>query len=484
MKLEGLFEHIDHTVLQGTLNINIKDIQHDSRKVSEGSLFVCIEGFESDGHAYIKNAINAGAACVVVTKYTQISDKDIPVIQVDDARVVLAKLAIKYYNNPTSQFGLIGVTGTNGKTSTVFLIDRILNSYNKKTGLIGTIENRIGHQVLETEHTTPDALALQALFNDMVKANVNDVVMEVSSHALDLKRVEGAEFDVAVFTNLTLDHLDYHKTMEAYRDAKLELFNMCRCAVINIDDENGVYIMSHSEQEKTVTYSCLDDRADLYASDIHIDIKGTHFSLNYMGEVYHIDVQTPGRFSVYNALAAIGACLQMKVPMSVIAEVLKTNSIIRGRFETIDSDDGFHVVVDYAHAPDGLENVLKTIKEIATAKVITVFGCGGDRDKSKRPIMGEIAGVFSDYAIITSDNPRTEDPQMILDEVEVGTKRTDCAYEKQVDRKIAIRKAIEMAKKDDIVLVAGKGHEDYQILGTEKIHFDDKEIILEMLQEK
>lgn len=482
MRLEGLFEHISHTVLQGTLHINIKDIQHDSRNVSEGSLFVCIEGFESDGHAYIKNAIDAGARAIVVTKYTQINDKDIPVLQVDDSRVALAQLATKYYNKPTSQFGLVGVTGTNGKTSTVFLIDRILKGYNKKTGLIGTIENRIGDKVIPTERTTPDALALQALFYDMVEANVNDVVMEVSSHALDLKRVEGAEFDVAVFTNLTLDHLDYHKTMEAYRDAKLKLFNMARCAVINIDDEHGVYILENSTQEKTVTYSCVDENADLYARDIHIDVKGTHFSLSYKEECHHIDVQTPGRFSVYNALAAIGAALQMGVPMTVIQKVLATNSIIKGRFETIDSPKGYHAVVDYAHAPDGLENVLKTIREIAKAKVITVFGCGGDRDKTKRPIMGEIAGRYSDYAIITSDNPRTEEPETILDEVEVGTKRTDCAYEKQVDRRLAIAKALSMAEADDIVLVAGKGHEDYQVIGTEKIHFDDKEIILELIE--
>lgn len=308
---------------------------------------------------------------------------------------------------------------------------------------------------------------------------MNDVVMEVSSHALDLKRVDDAEFDVAVFfTNLTLDHLDYHKTMEAYRGAKLRLFNMANCAVINIDDEAGLYMIEHSEQEQLVTYSCIDDGADLFAKDVHVDVKGTHFTLVYKEESYHVDIQTPGRFSVYNALAALGATLHLGVAVDVALDVLANNSIVEGRFETIDSSKGYHAVVDYAHAPDGLENVLETIKDIAVARIITVFGCGGDRDKTKRPIMGEIAGKYSDYAIVTSDNPRTEDPNTILDEVEVGISKTDCEYDKIVDRTEAIeKKALSMAEVNDIVLVAGKGHEDYQIIGTEKIHLDDKEII-------
>ncbi len=483
MKLEGLLENVSYTVLQGELNKNIRWISQDSREIIENSIFVCIDGYELDGHSYIPVAIEKGATAIVVSKYVQIKDQSITVIQVDDSREALAKIATKYFNTPTNQFGLIGVTGTNGKTSTVFLIDRILQGANKKTGLIGTIENHIANRVLPSTHTTPDALALQHLFHEMVKENVNDVVMEVSSHALDLKRVVGTEFDVAVFTNLTHEHLDYHKTMEAYRDAKLKLFNMTNKGVINIDDPYGHYMIENSQMKKVLTYSCVDSDADLFASDIHIDIKGTHFELNYLGETHHVDIQTPGRFSVYNALAAIGAAMHLRIDVATAVSILKTNSVVEGRFETIESKEGFYAVVDYAHAPDGLENVLKTIKEIAKGRIITVFGCGGDRDKTKRPIMGEIAGKYSDITIITSDNPRTEDPAVIVDEVEVGVKRTECEYEKIVDRVKGIQRGLELATKDDIVLVAGKGHEDYQIIGKVKIHMDDREIIRDYIQE-
>lgn len=483
MKLEGLLQNVHYTVLQGDLNKNIRWISHDSRDIIEDSLFVCIDGYEVDGHSFISSAIDKGAKALVVTKYVQTKDSAVTVIQVDDARLALAEIATKYFNTPTNQFNLIGVTGTNGKTSTVFLIDRILKGIGKKTGMIGTIENHIGNQVLQTSRTTPDALALQHLFHEMVKENVNNVTMEVSSHALSMKRVHGSEFDVAVFTNLTLDHLDYHKTMEAYRDAKLELFNMAPKAVVNLDDENGQYIIDQCSADEILTYSCCDDSADMYAFNIHIDIKGTHFELNYGGGIHHVDIQTPGRFSVYNAMAALGGVLMAGVNITKAIEVLAKDSVVRGRFETIESNSGFFVVVDYAHAPDGLEKVLTTINELAKGRIITVFGCGGDRDRSKRPVMGEIAGRLSDVAIITSDNPRTEDPQAILDEVETGILDTDCTYEKIVDRVAAIRKALAMAEQDDIVLIAGKGHEDYQVIGKVKIHMDDLEIVKSYLEE-
>ncbi|VDN46343.1 UDP-N-acetylmuramoylalanyl-D-glutamate-2, 6-diaminopimelate ligase [Petrocella atlantisensis] len=483
MKLAGLLENHTYEIIQGTLNVNIKSIHHDSRCVDEGALFICIEGYESDGHQYIHSAIKQGAVAIIVTKEITIEDPDILIVKVKDARETLAHLATRYYNRPTSQFGLIGVTGTNGKTSTVNLIERILRYSNKKTGLIGTIENKIDDLVIPTEHTTPDALELQQLFAKMVEANVNDVVMEVSSHALDLKRVWGAEFDIAVFTNLTLDHLDYHKTMEAYRDAKLKLFMMADDAVINIDDPVGAYIIENTTSERLLTYSCLNHEADLYAGDIHIDIRGTHFLLNYEGKTYKVDIQTPGRFSVYNALAAIGATLLRGVEIEKIVEALGKDSIIEGRFEVIKSESGYYAIVDYAHAPDGLENVLKTIQEFAKGRVITVFGCGGDRDKSKRPIMGRIAASYSDYTVITSDNPRTENPQTIMDEVEVGVIPLKKPYVRIENRIDAIKHGLDSAQKDDIVLVAGKGHEDYQIIGKTKIHMDDKEIIRSHIQE-
>ena len=483
MKLEGLLSNIDYEVLQGDLNKNIRWIGHDSRELAQNSVFVAILGYESDGHDFISQAIKNGATAVVVCNDVVVEDQAITVIKTEDTRMALAVMATKFFNTPSNQFRLVGVTGTNGKTSTVFLIDRILKGAGKKTGIIGTIENRIGDQVLQTSRTTPDALALQHLFHEMVKENVNDVVMEVSSHALDLKRVHGSEFDVAVFTNLTLDHLDHHKTMDAYRDAKKTLFDMASKGVVNIDDPYGQYMIDNSDMDNVLTYSCGNEAADLCAADIRMDIAGTHFKLSYKDETYKVNIQTPGRFSVYNAMAAIGTALHLRIDMSVILEVLERDSIVNGRFQTMVSEKGYYAVVDYAHAPDGLENVLKTIREFAGGKVITVFGCGGDRDKTKRPIMGEIAGKYSDYAIITSDNPRTEDPAVIIDEVEVGVKRTKCDYEKVTDRVAGIRRGLALAGRDDIVLVAGKGHEDYQIIGKTKIHMDDREIIRDFMKE-
>lgn len=482
MKLLSLIEGINFEVIKGNPEVNIINICHDSRLVEDGSLFIAIEGFESDGHAYINKAVVQGAAAIIVTKEGDYEAFELPIIRVEDGRIALACAATRFYNRPTSQFGLVGVTGTNGKTSTVFLIDRILQGANKKTGVIGTIENRIGDEIIPATHTTPDALELQRLFSRMVEANVNDVVMEVSSHALDLSRVHGAEFDVAVFTNLTLDHLDYHKTMEAYRDAKLRLFMMAPKAVINMDDETGRYFLEKTIAKEVYTYSAESSQAVLYAKDILINIEGTKFNLVYQDQEYPIVINTPGRFSVYNALAAIGASLALGVPMAVIARVLAANSVVRGRFETIASPKGYYAVVDYAHAPDGLLNVLKTIEEFVEGRIITVFGCGGDRDRTKRPIMGKIAGEHSNYCIITSDNPRTEEPEAIIDEVEVGTKESGCEYSRITDRKTAIIHALSMAKPGDLVLVAGKGHEDYQIIGKTKIHFDDREIIMDFMR--
>lgn len=483
MKLKGLLEYVNYDEVQGDFDINIKDIQHDSRQVTEGSLFVCIPGYEADGHSYIKQAIDNGAAAIITTKKVEVEDDNIPVALVKDSREAIAQAATKYYNKPTSQFELIGVTGTNGKTSTVFLVDSILRKAKKKTGLIGTIENRIGDKILKAYHTTPDALELQNIFAQMVEANVNDVVMEVSSHALELKRVEGTEFDVAVFTNLTLDHLDFHKTMEVYRDAKLKLFNLANKIVINIDDLAGEYIIENSEPEVLLTYSIKDPSADLYGSNCKIDINGATFDLEYEEKKYSIKIQTPGIFSIYNAIAAIGAALEVGISIEVSKEALAENSKIEGRFETIKNNKGYLAVIDYAHAPDGLAKVLETIEEFVEGDIITVFGCGGDRDKSKRPIMGKVAGEHSDKVIITSDNPRTEEPEQIIDEIEEGIKETKCSYKKITDRVEAIRYGLELAKPGDIVLVAGKGHEDYQVIGKVKIHMDDREIVKTYLKE-
>ena len=482
MKLEGLLLGQEYKLLQGDLEENILGIANDSRKVIEGYAFVALKGFEQDGHLYIGQAIQNGATAIVLENresYNNEIPESITVIQVENGRKVLAAMANHFYNNPSSQFKLVGVTGTNGKTSTVFLINNVLEYFERRTGLIGTIANKIHQTTFEAERTTPESIEVQYLFNEMAKENVNDVIMEVSSHALDLYRVAYTHFDVGVFTNLTLDHLDYHKTMDNYKGAKAKLFQMCDIGVINIDDDAAKFMMDQGTCQSYLTCSTKDENASLYAFNIKNRLAGVSFDVKYEGLVHHVSMQTPGEFSVYNGLSAMGALLSLRLSMEQIIEAFKDNSQIKGRFQSIESPTGFTSIVDYAHAPDGLENVLTSMKGFATKKIITVFGCGGDRDKTKRPIMGEIAGKYSDYSIITSDNPRTEVAETIIDEVEVGMLRTSCDYIKVTDRREGIETALRMAEPGDLVLVAGKGHEDYQIIGKVKHHFDDLEIIKE-----
>lgn len=478
LKLQGLLKNINYEVLQGNDNINISNIQYDSRKVTDNSLFVCIKGFKVDGHDYAQSAIKKGAKALLVEDKIEGISNDITIIKVDDTRKVIAFIAERYYNHPSNKFRLIGVTGTNGKTSITYLTKSIIEEFGKKTGIVGTIENRIGDKVLKASRTTPEALDLQELFYNMFQENVNAVIMEVSSHSLELNRVDASKFDVGIYTNLTLDHLDFHKTMENYRDAKLKLFKMCNVGVINIDDEYGPYMIENGTCKKYLTYGVNNSDAILNAVNLDISLNGVKYNLMFEGEKYEILLNTPGKFSVYNSLAAIGACLAIGVPMDIIISGLRKNKGIRGRFQSFTSDKGYTVIVDYAHAPDGLLNVLQSMKEFAKARIITVFGCGGDRDTSKRPIMGEIAGNNSDFCVITSDNPRTEDPVSIIDEVEVGMKKTNCEYVKIPSRLDGILKALSMAQKGDLILIAGKGHEDYQILRDEIIHFDDAEVVM------
>ncbi len=487
MKLSGILNGQNYEVIQGNIDCNVKGIHNDSRKIEAEYVFVAIKGFEQDGHVYIGQSIVNGATAVVLENldYVDVTvPENITVIRVENGRKALASMATHFYNHPSSQFRLCGVTGTNGKTSTVFLINNILEAQKRKTGLIGTIGNKIGDQTLEAERTTPESIELNLLFHQMATKNVQDVIMEVSSHALDLYRVAYAQFDVGVFMNLTLDHLDYHKTMDNYRDAKLKLFHMAKIGVVNCDDEVGRYIIENGTCKEWITFSVKNAEAALYATNIMNHLSGVEFTLHYQGMEHKCVLQTPGEFSVYNGLAAIGCCLALGVTLDNILAALKENSRIRGRFEMIELPQGYNAIVDYAHAPDGLENVLKAIKGFAPKKIITVFGCGGDRDKSKRPIMGKIGGEYSDYCIITSDNPRTEDPESILDGVETGIQQTQCPYLRIVDRRTAIYKALDIAETEDLILVAGKGHEDYQIIGKEKIHFDDAEIIREYIKER
>lgn len=473
MQLKEMLHQISYTILQGSDAIEIHAPVYDSRKVKQNDLFVCITGFQTDGHRYIAMAIEKGASAILVEHAVSEIPEYITVIQTQNNRQALALLSANFYHHPANDMHMIGVTGTNGKTSITYLIRSVLVHAGRKTGVIGTIENRIGDRIVPTERTTPESLELQALLDTMRSESVTDVMMEVSSHSLDLHRVDGIEYDIGIFTNLTQDHLDYHKTMENYKIAKSLLFAHSKTSIINIDDPAGEFMIS-AAKGKVFTYA-IDKTADLQASQIEIDAQGTKFILLYQRKQFSVSLHTPGRFSVYNALAAIGACLTLGISMDIILNGISSNMGITGRFQTIRSKKGMQAVVDYAHTPDGLENVLKTAQEFTKGKMIVVFGCGGDRDKTKRPIMGRIAGKYAGYCIITSDNPRTEDPEKILTDIEIGTKETNCPYEKQVDRHIAIQRAVSLAQAGDVILIAGKGHETYQIFPDRTIHFDDVE---------
>lgn len=485
MKLKQLLNNINYELIQGSDESEIKNISWDSRNVGEDSLFICVKGKNVDRHDYALTAVEKGAIALVIQHEVENIPEGIAVIKVEDSQASMAVIASEFYNHPSRKFNLVGITGTNGKTSTSYFISEILESLGKNVGVIGTIENKIGNQSLNVEKknpTTPDSLDLQSSFNEMVKNGVTDVVMEVTSIGLDHHRVDECDFNIGVFTNLTQDHLDEHGTMENYRDAKIKLFKMCKKGIINVDDPYAQDFIKAATCE-VLTYG-IDKEADYKAEDIIYSLEGVKFTLNYHGEKKAIDLKIPGKFSVYNALAAIGSCHSLGLSLEDIAKGISFIHTVRGRFETVPNSKGYMVVVDYAHTPDGLENILSSVRALTDKKVISVFGCGGDRDKTKRPIMGEIAGKLSDYCIITSDNPRTEDPESILKDVEEGIKKTDCSYEMEVDRKHGIYSALKKAQPGDIIVIAGKGHETYQIFKDKTIHFDDVEVAKEFLEKQ
>lgn len=462
-------------------NVDITGIAYDSRAVMPGNVFVCIKGFETDGHKYVDAAVKNGAAVIVAQDKI---DVDIPVWYVEDSRKTLADISCTYYGNPSTKFKLIGVTGTNGKTTITYLIKSILEEANMCVGVIGTNQNIIGDKVLLTQSTTPttpNALELQQLFYEMAQSEADCVVMEVSSHALELDRVRGCQFDVGVFTNLTQDHLDFHKTMENYRNAKAKLFDISRKGVINTDDESGRIIASQKDGD--ILSVGVDNECALRASDIKITAAGVSFNAEYNNEVYPMNVCIPGKFSVYNALCAAGAAIQLGIDIETVKRGLANATGVVGRVEVVPTNTDYTVIIDYAHTPDGLENIIKTVQEFAVGKVITLFGCGGDRDNTKRAVMGEIAGKYSDYCILTSDNPRTEDPEKIVRMIEEGIKKTDAEYTLIVDRKKAIEFALRNAQKDDVIILAGKGQETYQIIGKEKVDFDERVIVHKLLRQ-
>ncbi|MGN0162319.1 MAG: UDP-N-acetylmuramoyl-L-alanyl-D-glutamate--2,6-diaminopimelate ligase [Candidatus Ornithomonoglobus sp.] len=454
-------------------DIDITGIVYDSRKVADGNVFVCIKGYETDGHKYAASAAKNGAAVIVAEDKLEV---DIPVVYVKDSRKAIAKLACTFYGEPAKKLSLVGITGTNGKTTITYLVKSILETAGKRVGVIGTNQNIIGDKVLLTKSTTPttpNALELQQLFTEMVYNGADYVVMEVSSHALELGRVHGCEFAVGVFTNLTQDHLDFHKTMENYLNAKAKLFDISKKGVVNFDDEGGRKIVAKGGCADIMKVG-LEDGCDLKAENIRFSSRGAEFDMIYKGGRYAAKIQIPGRFSVYNAICAAGAALQLGIDIETVVEGLAKATGVVGRVEVVPTDTDYTVIIDYAHTPDGLENIINCVKGFAEGRTITLFGCGGDRDNTKRAVMGEIAGRLSDYSIITSDNPRTEDPELIVREIEEGMKRTNGKYTLITDRREAIGYALDIAQKGDVIILAGKGQETYQIIGKEKFDFDER----------
>ena len=459
-------------------NIEITDITCDSRKVDKGYAFVCIKGFNTDGHKFADYAIKAGAAVIIAEEPTGV---DCEVI-VEDTHMAYAVMSANYFGNPSKSFKLVGVTGTNGKTSTTYMLKAIVESRGYKTGVIGTIQNLIGEKALEASNTTPDAYALNKLFAEMRDAKCDYVIMEASSHALDQKRIFGLNFEVAAFTNLTQDHLDYHINMENYLDAKKKLFSMCKTAVINIDDDYGKRIADDLLCE-CVTYA-VDDRGATYsANGINMKPDGIEYEMVGDYSIKRIKLKTGGKFTVYNSLCAAVCAKQLGFTDNEIAEALDKLDGVPGRAEVVPTGRDFTVIIDYAHTPDGLINILETFQEIKKGRIVCLFGCGGDRDVTKRPIMGSIAAKMSDYVIVTSDNPRSEDPNAIIQDILTGFKGSDTPYTVMENREEAVKFAIQNARTDDIIVLAGKGHETYQILKTGKIHLDEREIVAQALAE-
>lgn len=486
MKLNELLTYLYGYQTSHQVNPTITSIEMDSREVKNGSLFICIEGYTVDGHDYAKKAQENGAVAIIAEKHVNV---DIPVIIVRDSKRTMAVLADIFYNQPTHQLHLIGVTGTNGKTTTTHIIEKILNTAKKKTGLIGTMYIKVGEETREVKNTTPESLTLQKTFREMVNQDVTHAVMEVSSHALHLGRIHGCDFNVAVFTNLTQDHLDYHKTMEAYKYAKGLLFaqlgnryehNAPKIAVLNEDEEASAEFKKMTSAH-LMTYG-IDREADVMAKNIKMTAKGTEFDLITPYGTKSLTINMVGKFSVYNVLAAVSACLASNIDLETIISAVEMMEGVRGRFELVDNGQDFTVIVDYAHTPDSLENVLQTIKQFADGKVFCIVGCGGDRDKTKRPIMAEIAASNSDVAIFTSDNPRSEDPREILRDMEEGVPKRN--FHSIINREEAIFFAVERAKQGDVILIAGKGHETYQQIGDTKYDFDDKEVAIKAIKQK
>lgn len=457
------------------LETEIKEICYDSRKVSEGSLFVAIRGYRTDGHQYIRQAQEKGAAAILCEEAAE--GVTIPQICVPDSRLALALAADRFYGHPTENMQVFGVTGTNGKTTVTYLLKSILEAAGKKVGLIGTNQNMIGQKILPSEHTTPESSDLSALLAQMKEEGCDCVIMEVSSHSLYLHRVATLRYTVAGFTNLTQDHLDFHGTMENYFAAKAMLFTMCENAVINSDDEYGKRLCELAACPVTAYGT---ESGSLLAEDISLYADGISFRIGE--EKFALGI--PGGFTVYNALCAIGMAKAAGIDTSVIRLGISSAQGVKGRLEVVPVPGNYTVLIDYAHTPDGLYNLLQAARGFASGRVVVLFGCGGDRDKKKRPQMGRIAGELADLCIVTSDNPRSENPREIICDILEGMKESVAEYVVIESRRDAIAYALRQAQPDDLILLAGKGHETYQIFADGTIHFDEREVIAEVLAEE
>ena len=490
MELKSILSGLEGLKVRGNLDVNVKKIKNNSKTVEENDMFVAIKGFDDDGHKHIKEAIENGAK-VILAEENKIDKniikeipEDIVLILTKDTRYALAIVACNFYKNPSKKMKLIGVTGTKGKTTTTYMIRDILEKHGIKVGLIGTVASYVGdRKIADNENTTPESLKLQEIFSKMLEEKCEAVVMEVSSQSLKLERVAGCDFDIGVFTNFAEDHISSkeHPDMEDYFNSKVKLFKMCKKGFINADDVYSIMLPKLVPECQFTSYG-IDNHCDLLAKDITVTNQYADFKVKIGDKNERVKVSIPGRFSVYNSLVAIAVAMQFGCNSEEIKGALE-NIRVPGRSELVDNKLGLTIMIDYAHTPESLEKILSAVKIYTKGRVISVFGCGGDRDKNKRPMMGEVSGRVADYTIITSDNPRTENPEEIVKDIEEGIKKTNGKYECIVDRKEAIRKAIKMANKRDMIVLAGKGHEQYQEINKKREPFDESEIVNNIIEE-
>lgn len=479
MKLRELLSGLDILETNCDLDTDIREVQYDSRLVESGDLFVAVVGAAADGHKYIPMSIEKGAVCAVCQTAPE---GGLPFVRVADSRRALAVIGANRFGHPARELTMIGVTGTSGKTTSTYLIKSILEQKaGAKVGLIGTIQNMVGDKVLPTERTTPESFEVQKLLREMSDAGCSHVVMEVSSHALCLDRVYGIQFAVGIYTNLSRDHLDFHHTMEEYCDAKAILFDHCDIGIYNADDPYHERLMQNATCRRRFSYS-VNGSADLMAKNVQLHAGSVDFDAEADTEWSHIHVGIPALFTVYNTLDAVACCWNLGVPLTECADALAKNHGVKGRMEIIPTPGkNYTILNDYSHKPDALENVLVAVKGFAKGRTVVLFGCGGDRDKTKRPVMGSIAAKLADFVIVTSDNPRTEEPMAIINDILEGMKDTDTPYATIPDRVEAIHYAMDNAQEGDVIILAGKGHEDYQEIHHKHYPMDERVIVAEYL---